>query len=147
MLHQDNILIYKIKGLRAVAIVLLAFVPESLPDTVRLQDKVSSSLSGHPMARRGVGAKQLLKELHPRQILDVLLPSSKVAARPLRANLICLASINTLMFGCAIGSMSVLMLYPQVCLHPRVPMYDVWMRLSCGSTQHSITIRTTYFSL
>lgn len=74
------------------------------------------------MARRSGGLKQLLKDLHPLQILDVLLPSSKLADRTLRVNLICLASINTLMFGCAMGSMSILMLYPQVSLSPLLPM-------------------------
>ena len=95
---------------------MLAFVPESLPHALRSQDKGLFSAGGPTIPRNGAGPKQLLKELHPRQILDVLLPSSKIAERSLRVNLICLASINTLMFGCALGSMSILMLYPQVSL-------------------------------
>ena len=112
---------------------LLAFVPESLPETLRLQNKAASS-KGYPMARHNVGAKQLLKDLHPRQILDVLIPSSKIAERPLRINVICLASINTLMFGCALGSMNILMLYPQVSLHCVLPIYLIRIGMSCGLT-------------
>jgi len=127
--------------------VLLAFVPESLSETLRLHDKVASSPSGHPMSRRSAGAKSLLKDLHPRQVLDVLLPSSKIAERPLRVNLICLASINTLIFGCALGSMSVLMLYPQVSLRYVVPIALIYIGMSCGSPRYSTMICITYSSL
>ena len=148
MAQQEQILIHGIQGLRILAILLLAFVPESLSDAVRLQDKAASSLTGHPLGRRGTGVKHLLRDLHPRQILDVLLPSSKLAGRPLRVNLVCLASINTLMFGCAMGSMSILMLYPQVGVYFLMPLHNFWDGvILCYNPSRSYDLRHSHLEI
>lgn len=104
--------------MRLIGIAILFFVPESLDSkNGGIQNTKRVFLTG----KSNLSWMDRLNAANPFHTLRTLVPSDSALGKSFKRNLIALAIINTVMFGCFMGAMNVMMLYSQVCFASMLP--------------------------
>ncbi|KAI9710473.1 MAG: Hippocampus abundant transcript 1 protein [Bogoriella megaspora] len=101
-------------AMRAFSILYLQFVPESRVTKTATMLRVARTKDLVGMVGRSCRPKLTLMKLDPRVWLEHLIPHSVVDAGRLRKSLVVLMAVDLIIYAGVMGTMEVLILYPQV---------------------------------
>ncbi|TKA67199.1 hypothetical protein B0A49_04512 [Cryomyces minteri] len=107
---------YMCLTMRTISLAYLRLVPESLPrETLSFRQLVGTFLRTKPVERPTTTLlSEHCKRMSPFSWIDRLVPLAYPNSISLRSNVILLLAINIVVYGGVLGSMDVLILYPQM---------------------------------